>query len=299
MDGWKKCVQRLLFPKWWITVLSVPAAAAGLLLAFGEKAIPQWLEYAAYALSAVSLTWVCALVCRDWKGWKESWQSFVDRTPVLKRYFTDAAFKTHVSLYRALGLNVVYAIWKCGLGVYYRSVWFATLGVYYLFLAVMRFCLLWDTRRNAFGTNMVSEWKRCRLCGVLLLSMNLALSGMVILVVLENQGFHYAGYLIYVMAAYAFYNITAAGIRVVKFRKFKSPVMSAAKILQLSAALVSMLALETAMLEQFGGDNPVQMRRIMTGCTGVGVCAMILGIAIYMIARSNQNLKKLKGEQAI
>ena len=71
----------------------------------------------------------------------------------------------------------------------------------------MRFLLLRHSNRNAFGENLVSELKQYRLCGVILMLMNIALSGVVILVIRKNEGFQYAGYLIYVMAMYAFYNV--------------------------------------------------------------------------------------------
>lgn len=86
-----------------------------------------------------------------------------------------------VSLYLSLGINLLYA--------------------------VMRFLLLRHSNRNAFGENLVSELKQYRLCGVILMLMNIALSGVVILVIRKNEGFQYAGYLIYVMAMYAFYNV--------------------------------------------------------------------------------------------
>ncbi len=84
-------------------------------------------------------------------------------------------------------------------------------------------------------------------------------------------------------------------MNVVKYRKYHSPVMSAAKVISLAAALVSMLSLETAMLAQFDkGQNPKPFRRIMTGCTGGGVCAMVLGIAVYMVIQSTKQLGQLK-----
>ena len=57
------------------------------------------------------------------------------------------------------------------------------------------------------------------------------------------------------MAMYAFYNIITAVMNVVKYRKYRSPVMSAAKVVSLAATLVSMLSLETAMLTQFGSTD--------------------------------------------
>ena len=49
-------------------------------------------------------------------------------------------------------------------------------------------------------------------------------------------------------------------VHVVRYRRYNSPVMSAAKRINLVAALVSMLSLETAMLARFGSreDAPCQ-----------------------------------------
>ena len=296
MGRWKRICKRLLFPKWQLVLLSVPVAVAGLVYAFTGDRQEEWVAIPAYVFSFCSLTWVCALVVSSAGHWRQDIAGVIDRTPVVKRYLTDVSFSMNVSLYRSLGLNVFYAVSKLGFGIYYRSAWFVILAAYYLLLAIMRFSLLRYFARNAYGADPKAEWKRYRLCGWLLLVMNIALTGMVILVVLKNEGFHYAGYLIYVMAVYAFYSVTMAVRNVVKYRKYHSPVMWAAKALQLAAALVSMLALETAMLAQFGENDTARSRMVMTGCTGAGVCAIVLGIAVYMIVRST---KKLKQEEAI
>lgn len=292
MERWKRILRKLLFPKWQLVLLSVPLAAAGLTYAFTGNRQEQWVAVPIYVFSFCALTWVCALVGSSAGRWKREIAGVIDRTPVVKRYLTDVSFSMNVSLYRSLGLNGIYAVWKLWIGVRDRSAWFVTLAVYYLLLAVMRFSLLRYFARNAYGENQREEWKRYRLCGILLLVMSIALTCMVILVVLRNEGFHYAGYLIYVMALYAFYSITMAIRNVVKYRKYRSPVMWAAKALQLAAALVSMLALETAMLSAFGGNDTAQSRMIMTGCTGAGVCAIVLGIAVYMIRRSTKAMKE-------
>ena len=121
--------------------------------------------------------------------------------------------------------------------------------------------------------------------------MNVALAGIVILVVYQNSGFEYPGMLIYVMALYAFYATIMAVRNVVKFRKYGSPVMSAAKVINLTAALVSMLSLETAMLTQFGAADDPMFRQIMTASTGAGISIIVLGMAVFMIVRSTKQLK--------
>lgn len=49
--------------------------------------------------------------------------------------------------------------------------------------------------------------------------------------------------------------MTVSVIDLVKYRKYKYPVLSAAKAIRFAAALVSLLSLETAMLAQFGDDE--------------------------------------------
>lgn len=291
MDRFRQLVKILLFPKWWIVLLSVPAAAAGLVYTFALNHQSDWRAYIFYILSAVALTWVCACVVRSAGHWKQDANAMVERVPVAKRYLTDASFNTNVSLYRSLALNVLYAFMKLAFGIYYHSVWFGTLAVYYFLLAAIRFALLRHAVKRAFGEDRLSEWKRYRLCGIFLLVINIALTGMVILIIQKNEGFHYPGYLIYIMAMYAFYNIITAVINVIKYRKYQSPVMSATKVVSLATALVSMLALETAMLTQFGGENSLKFRHIMTGCTGGGVCTIIVCIAVYMICRAAKEIK--------
>ena len=131
-----------------------------------------------------------------------------------------------------------------------------------------------------------------------MLFMNQALAAIVVIVIKQNKGFEYSGPLVYAMALYAFYAVITSVINVVKFRKYGSFILSAAKAINLTAALVSMLSLETAMLAQFGG-NDVVFRKIMTSATGAGVCMIVLGMAVYMIAKSTKILKNIgKGETA-
>ena len=291
---WRSAFRKLLFPGGGIVLLCMAAAGGGLTYVFVGSRQEEWIAYPVYVFSAYALTVFCALMWKVLRHSEQIKESILDTVPLLRRYFTDPSFKMHVSLYQSLGLNVLYAAMKLGFGIYYRSMWFGTLSVYYFLLAAVRFALISYARRNAFGADLLPEWRRYRLCGVILLLLDLVLSGEVILIVYQNESFHYDGYLIYIMALYAFYCVATAVRDVVRCRAFHSPVMSAAKALQLAKTLISMLALETAMLEQFGEADGEHFRAIMTGCTGAGVFLVILGMAGYMIHTSGKEIKRLK-----
>lgn len=295
MERFKRVLQRLLYPGLAVVLICVPAAAGLLVYTFVYGTENSPVAYVSYVFSAYALTIVCAWIARNAGSFRKKINTAIHRNQLAHRYLTDVSFKTHVSLYLSLGLNLLYAAIKLFYGVWYRSVWFGTLAAYYIMLAIMRFLLLHHVNRTGFGGDLISELKRYRLCGVVLMLMNIALSGVVILVVQKNEGFVYAGNLIYVMAMYAFYSVITAVMDLVKYRRFRSPVMSASKAIKLAAALVSMLSLETAMLTEFGReDNPEAFRRIMTGATGGCVCLIVLGMALYMIVTATKKLNEDK-----
>lgn len=295
MEHVKRILKQILFPKSAVVIISVPAAAALLIHTFLLEEETSPVAYLSYVLSAYSLTIVCARMTRIPK---EDMKAALHRNPYVHRYLTDILFKTHISLYLSLGLNLLFAAMNLFFGAYYGSVWYETLAVYYILLAVTRFLLLRHTNRNTFGENLVLELRQQRLCGVILLLMNIVLSGVVVLVISKNEGFRYAGYLIYVVAMYAFYNVITAVRDLIKYRRYKSPVMSASKAVKLAAALVSILSLETAMLAQFdtGKRSPI-FKKAMNATTGGGVCVIVLVMAVIMIVRSTKQLKKLRNDR--
>ena len=224
-------------------------------------------------------------------------RKFVDHHPLMlkfrsttvgEKYMTDVRFRAGVSLYQGFFINLLYIAMKLVSGILYRSTWFIALAVYYILLAVMRLLLV----RRLNTQDEAAELRRYRLCGIMLLFMNQALAGIVIFMVHQNRGFEYPGMLIYAMAAYSFYAVTIAMINIVKTRKHESPILSAARAINLVAALVSILSLTTAMLSQFGGEDNAEFNRTMTSAVGGGVCTIVIGMAIYMILRANRNLKK-------
>ena len=195
-------------------------------------------------------------------------------------------------------INVLYAVMQLGLGFINHSVWFYALSGYYLLLAAMRFLLLKNSRNESLGKNLYREYLNYRLCGIILLLMNITLSVIAFYIVSQNKGFTYHYIMTISMAAYTFTVFTTAVVNLIRYRKYNSPVISASKIINLVAAFVSMLSLETAMFTAFGEGNSPNFRKIMTACTGAAVCVIVLAMAIYMIDHSTKQLHQLEKESS-
>jgi hypothetical protein len=175
-----------------------------------------------------------------------------------------------------------------------KSYWFLILAVYYVIMAAMRLLLVVYVRVQKIGTHLSGEWKRSRTCAFILLLTNLTLSGAVLMILYQNRGYIYPGVMIYVMAMYTFYALTMSVVDLVRYRSMGSPVMSTAKIVSLSAALVSMLNMETAMFAQFGAEMTQEHQRIFIILTGAGVSVTVVALSAFLIVKATKEIRREK-----
>ena len=294
MKDWKKIGRKLLFPPVWLIVILTIISAVSLVTVFVKGWEMSPIAYGIYVISFYSLMVVCIACYFTFPRYFKSLKQKIYNTKYGNRYMTDVAFKTHVNLYISLGINLLYVAANLFWGYWYQTAWFTIFAVYYSILAIMRFLLLRYINRNKIGEERLGELRRSRLCAIILLLINLVLTGAVLMILFQDRGFEYQGIFIYVMALYTFYLTTTAIINIIKYRKYNSPIMSTSKVINLVAALVSMLALETAMLSQFGAENSIEFKRIMVAATGGGISVVIVTMAIYMIAHGSREIKKIR-----
>ena len=291
---WKKIGKKLLFPPIWLTVILVIASAAALVFIFVkgmDETIPAYIVYvlAFYTLSTVTV--FCVLVLpKQYSTLKQK----VYENPLGNRFLTDRVFRTNITLSVSFAISMLYVSINLWSWYMLKSYWFMVLAAYYVIMAVMRFLLVRYVRTQKIGTSILGEWKRSRICAYILLLINLSLSGAVLMILYQHRGYDYPGILIYVMALYTFYALTMSIVDIVKYRKLGSPVMSTAKIVSLSAALVSMLNLETAMFAQFGGDLSAEHQRIFIILTGAGVSVTVVTLSIILIVRATKEIRREK-----
>lgn len=294
MPKLKKLLKRILMPHGAVLLLLALLSAFLLpysFLAFGSDSL---VSYVVYALSAYTLTAACfraPSLIRYFKGLRDS-------NRYVNRLTGDTRLRVKLSLYGSLGINTAYALLQLGLGIRHRSYWFYSFAVYYAMLVLMRFLLLRDVKgKRPDEEDTVSELKRYRFCGAVLLLMNTALTSIVFFITYRGYTFEHSEITTIAMAAYTFTSFSMATVNLIKYKKYRSPLYSAAKTVNLVAASVSMLTLETTMLSTFGADSDYGFRQLMTGITGITVCLFILCISVYMIYNATNKLRAIKGSK--
>ena len=286
---WKKIIKGLLFPHPILLGLFAFLSLALLIYCpfFYESA--DVISIISYVCSFYALVFVCLRIPAIVRFVKR----FRQENKYAVRYATDVQWRINLSLRGSFLFNAVYAAFQLGLGLWHHSVWFYSMAGYYLLLGLMRLMLVKYTRGHTPGQQLETEWKKYRLCGVLLLMMTFVLTIFILYFVLRIREFKHHEFTTISMAAYTFASLTLAIINAFRYKKYGSPAYSAAKAISLVSAIVSVLTLENAMLTAFGQNNSELFRQIMLGATGAAVVCAVQGIAIYLICNARKNLKAI------
>ena len=286
---WKKITKRLLFPHPVLVWIFAPVSLVLLIHSAVFYESTDVISIVSYVCSFCALVLVCLRIPDIIRFAKR----FKQENKYAVRYASDIQLRINLSLHSSFLFNAVYAVFQLGLGLKHHSVWFYSMAGYYLLLGLMRLMLVKYTRTHAPGQQPETEWKKYRLCGILLLLMTFVLTIFILYFVLRIREFRHHEITTISMAAYTFASLTLAIVNAFRYKKYGSPAYSAAKAISLVSAVVSVLTLENAMLTAFGQDNSELFRQIMLGATGAAVVCSVQGIAVYMIRNAGKNLKAI------
>ena len=270
------------------SILSIVQARGGFL--------PQIVGIVVYILAGVFLVTACIFLVQDLKnGVIEKIVSTIKRNPLGEKFFDDYTFRIILSTMPTFIINVAYTVYNGVLGVMHQSEWFITMAVYYSLLGIMRYHAV-HTGRIISRMEDQSLIKKKELSvikteGILLLLLNLALSGVVLLTIVQDTAKRYSEIMVITIAAYTFYKIITSVINMIKVRKLQSPILITIRNISVADALVSVLTLQMTMLASFQGRSTLNINQ-MNAMTGMAACILISLLGISMIYYSYKRNKK-------
>lgn len=279
MNKWKDIGLKLLYPNIFIFILFFVVGFGSVISVFVLNLSTHWIAYISYVLSAYALTITVARSINLIKWINKKLHS----NKYTNRLLTDRDLKNNINLFSGTFFNMIYGIFKFITGFIYRSVWFGATGVYYLVLGMMKLSL---TKHVIKNTDEKTQHAQYRNTGILMFLLNVAMVGMIVLMIRNGESAEYPGFIIFAQAAYTFYILIFAIINIIKYRKDHSPIMAASKSINLVAAVMSMFILQVAMINQFGVDSDASFKSIINVITGSVTSFVTIGIAIFMIISS-------------
>ena len=186
------------------------------------------------------------------------------------------------------------------MGIVNRSIWYGALAAFYIALAFIRGGVLTyhskkiGKQKNTQNDEYVKA-KVYRNSGIITLILNIALSAVIAQMIFSDAHFTYIGWTIFAYAAYAFYKITMSIISFIRAHKQTDLTVRAIRNINLVDSLVSILALQTALLTMFSEEG-VNIS-LMNTLTGIAVSVISISIGIYMIVSANKKMKELQKEK--
>lgn len=292
MSRWEKFKKFLKNPGIWLLFFYAvfAAALAGSICLMALNMSENPLAYALYAISAILLGYcIYASVgpCRRLV------YSVIHSNKLTERLVRDYGFRTAAFLGVSLAINAGYAVLQGVLGIIMHSYWYGLFAGYYIVLSVMRGVVLWqDVRSDRREDRARAKLKTFLACGGMLIILSVAFASLAGYLIISDRPSNYGVYGAIMMAAYTFYKITVSAINAVKVKKFGDYGLQSLRNINFADALVSIFALQMAMVATFGGADDGGMY-ILNIFVGAFVFIATFALGIFMIVRAATRLNKL------
>lgn len=296
----------------WLIVawlLGIGAAAASIaVVVLGAEG--GWV-YAVYLAAAVLLAYAIYALVRFVPRATAAVSSFVKKYPLLGKWMGTYEARTLLFAACSFVINVGYVVLNIVMAALMSSIWYAALAAYYFALGALRYAVLFGTRKAKKNAQtergLAAEKLRIyRNCGIALLIIEgvfmfavaqFVLSGGGSIAELAAQNMRtYTMITMISSAAFTFYKMTLSIVNLVKVHKMTDPELWALRNINLAAALVSLLALQTTMT-LFLSQPLTKEMSVFNGIVGLVVVLIVAGLGIVMIIRANKKKKLLAAQE--
>lgn len=306
----KKFLERIKNPGWIqfaisFILLAISVTGVILFLVFIDMGtVYDVFAYMLFFFSAAALSYTVYCIIKLAPRAKAAAKIFALKHDFTKNLVEHYSFRTICFAVISFIISAGNAFINGGMGIFYASTWFVALGVYYLLLAFMRGGVLIFHRKKYRHNEMTEEQIKAReirtyeICGIWLVLLPAALGAAIWEMVMHNRVFVHSGLAIYYYAAYTTYKAVTSIINFIKARKGDDMTVRALRNVNLADAIVSVLALQTAMFHEF---SPEENLGYANGIMGIIVCALTVLLGVIMIVNAQREIKKLnaaEGESA-
>lgn len=208
----------------------------------------------------------------------------------------DYGYRTVAFSVISLAINGAYAIVQAVIGIVWSSAWYGLFSGYYMVLCLVRGAIIFGAHRIGHrDVGLAAQQGRLKLycgCGALFMLLGVAFASLAGVLVFRETNVRGGLYGVIMMAAYAFYKIIVSAISMARVRKLHDYSVQALKNINFADALVSIFALQMAMVATFGGADDGGMY-ILNIFVGAFVFIATFALGIFMIVRAATRLNKL------
>lgn len=275
-------MKKFLYPKNHILLIGLLVIITSLIYLVFFNGFGTSISYVLYLVMTYFLITICIKV---YTIIKTKIDKFIDNNKYLSKYKNDHKLRYKISLFASLIFNIIYALFKLVSGIVFKSFWFISFSLYYFLLIILRSNIAKEEFNN--NTDLKSEFIKYKKTGIILLFTNIILTIIILIIVNQKIMNIYPDWMAISVAVYTFYLLFNSIYNLIKYRKYKSPLISSSKVINVITSLVSLISLEIILIPTFGRGQ-TEFFEIMIISTGGGIALIIIIISLYMIIRSTE-----------
>lgn len=298
---WKKILNPSTWAKILTFIITIISATLSLVFVFLgiENSTLSIVSYVLFGIAGISFAYSVYLLIPLFPKMKRKIISCMEKHDFTYLLLRNFGFRTVIFAIVSFLISILFSAFNAYMGIANRSIWYGALAAFYIAIAFLRGGVLVYhknriSKKNKEQNQEYIKAKVYRNTGIITLILNVALSSAIGQMIFSDAHFTYMGLTIFAYAAYAFYKITMSIIALIKAHKQEDLTVRAIRNINLVDALVSILALQTALLTMFS-EGEINISLFNT-FTGIIVSALTISIGIYMIASANKKMKELQKE---
>lgn len=282
----KKKIKKFLYPINRVLIIGLFTIIFSLIYLIYFDGFGATISYFLYLIMTYFLIVICIKLYHILKN---RILSIIAGNKYLSTYMNNHKLRYKSSLFISLTLNIIYALFKLLSGIIFKSVWFISFALYYILLTIIRSNIARQELRD--DTNLEDEYLKYRNTGVILLFTNVVLTMIILIIINQKIIIIYPDWIAITVAVYTFYLMFISIYNLIKYRTYKSPLISASKVINVVTSLISLISLEIVLISTFGNGDK-DFFEIMIMATGGVIALVIIIISLYMIIKATEWLNK-------
>lgn len=221
-------------------------------------------------------------------------KSIIYKNKFATRYFYDYEYRSSIVMQIGFLGNTAYALVNLFIGLITRQVWFISIGIFYTIFGFLKFALLVKQAHILKSENMrerkATALRVWRFFGASVGIITIPTTVMVAQMIYNNKDYYYGKIITFGYFIYTSIYLIAAIVKVFQAKMRKNPLFTAYSNMSFCGALMSVLALQTAVITALGVSD--SMRRTLNTITGAIVILTFYIISIVVIISTTKHLRK-------
>lgn len=302
---WEKLKNWIKRPHGWGLVLfylfTVAVIVCSILFSIiGEGKSYSFVGYILYVFAAIALGYTVYTLVIYVPRIKDKIKEKLKKHSFTAKILGNYNYKTALFSLISFGTTVALVLMNLVSLIRYRMLWYGIIAGYYFVLVLFRGGVLFANRKCAKKYEddekayEKSQWQIYLAGGAFLILLEFAMVAAITEMMISRRPTQSGMIMAISNAAYTFYKVGAAIHNLVKARKLSNPVTQALRNLNFADVCMSIVSLTVLMISTFDGENPTEAMLQVKSAVGLAVCAIIIGLATFMIIRASKQLNTFK-----